>query len=57
MTARRLPDGRLEVPARAETEDGLIGDGMQTISPDHPDYAAWDHWLTSQESPSPDPEV
>jgi hypothetical protein len=29
------------VPARAESEDGVIGDGMLRVSPGDPDYEAW----------------
>ncbi len=45
MDATRNPDGTLTVPTRAEGPGGLIGDGMTTIGPNHPDYAAWDAWL------------
>lgn len=41
MNARRLANGRLLIPVRAESSDGTLGDGMVEIGPDHPDYAAW----------------
>lgn len=44
MKAVRLPDGRIRVPARAESP-GALGDGVETIGPGHPDFAAWDRWL------------
>ena len=50
MNATRNPDGTITIPRRAEGEDGLIGDGMATIGPDDPEYAAWDEWLKTQES-------
>jgi hypothetical protein len=37
----RLPDGDLMVPARAESDDGVIGDGMVRVSPGDPLYEAW----------------
>ena len=40
MRAERLPSGNLLVPARAET-DGVIGDAMGVIGPDHPEYEMW----------------
>lgn len=40
--AKRLPNGNLLVPARAETEDGnKIGDGVKEVSPGTPEYEAW----------------
>ena len=49
MEAKRNDDGTLTVPGRAEGPDGMIGDGMITIGPDHPDYQAWDEWLQLQD--------
>lgn len=48
MKATRNSDGTLTVPMRAET-NGVIGDALVTIGPDHPDYEAWDSWLRRQE--------
>lgn len=48
MKVTRNPDGTLTVPMRAEA-DGVIGDGLVTIGPDHPDYQAWDEWLRDVE--------
>ena len=39
--AYKLPDGDLMVPARAESDDGVIGDGMVRVSPGEPLYEAW----------------
>ncbi len=44
MTVYELPDGRLVVPMRAESE-GVIGDGMVPIDESHPDYQKWRDWL------------
>ena len=41
MNAQRLANGRLLIPMRAESSDGMLGDGMVEIGPDHPDYAEW----------------
>jgi hypothetical protein len=41
MYARKLPNGDLLVPVRAESEDGTLGDALAAIGPSHPDYAAW----------------
>lgn len=41
MTAIQLPNGNLLVPVRAEDEDGIIGDGMEEIGPDNPEYKEW----------------
>ena len=49
MRATRNADGTLTVPMRAET-DGITGDALVTIGPDHPDYAAWDSWLRDHEA-------
>lgn len=38
---QRLANGRLLIPARAESSDGTLGDGMVEIGPDHPEYAKW----------------
>jgi hypothetical protein len=37
----RRPNGDLTVPRRAEGDNGVIGDGVERIDPDHPDYADW----------------
>ncbi len=41
MKAKRLANGRLLIPMRAESSDGTLGDGMVEIGPAHPDYAEW----------------
>jgi hypothetical protein len=46
----RLPDGRLRIPLRAESEDGmLVGDGVVTLDQTHPDYAKWDAVIRERE--------
>lgn len=47
---RRLPDGRIEIPARAESEDGIIGDGILAIGPDDERYGVWDDYLRRADS-------
>lgn len=49
MNARRLPNGNLLVPMRAETE-GAIGDCMIEIGPDHPDFKEWEADLRRSET-------
>jgi hypothetical protein len=39
-----LPNGNLLVPMRAES-DGVIGDGLVEITPEHPDYQHWLEYL------------
>ena len=46
---RRLPDGRIEAPARAETDDGLIGDGVVVLGPSDPMFDEWSAWLDRHE--------
>lgn len=48
VTGRRLPDGRIEAPIRAEA-DGVIGDGVTVLSPGDAGYDRWDRYLTSIE--------
>jgi hypothetical protein len=45
MNVKRLPNGNLLVPMRAEGPNGIIGDGAVEIGPDHPSYASWEAWL------------
>jgi hypothetical protein len=37
------------IPARAESEDGTIGDGVIEIMPGHPDYDEWLAFLEGKE--------
>ena len=46
------PDGALLAPARAEAEDGTLGDGMVELRPGDPDYDAWLREL--RDDPQPD---
>lgn len=54
MNPTRLPNGNLQVPARAEGPGGIIGDGLIEIGPTHPDYATWDEYLSRIEASSPE---
>jgi hypothetical protein len=40
MFAKKLPNGNLLVPFRAET-GGVIGDGMKEVAPGTPEYDEW----------------
>lgn len=62
MIVKRLDNGNLLVPVRAESEDGTIGDGVREIGPDHPDYSGWVRWIEAhpdqaQEHPEGDDEA
>ena len=46
---RRLPDGRLVVPARAEGPNGEIGDGIAVVGPGDELYDLWDPWMVRRE--------
>lgn len=46
---QRLPSGHLLVQMRAEGE-GIIGDALIEIGPEHPDYAKWDAWLRERDA-------
>ncbi len=37
-------DGVLYVPTRAEGPDGIVGDALLPLTPDHPLYAEWREW-------------
>jgi hypothetical protein len=45
MNAYELSDGNYLVPTRAESLDGVIGDGMNVITPEHQDYKAWSKFV------------
>lgn len=42
---KKLPNGKLLVPRRAEGPGGMIGDGLVEIGPDDPEYADWLAWI------------
>ena len=44
MLIRKLENGNLLVPKRAES-DGIIGDGVEEIRPDQPEYQQWLTWM------------
>jgi len=41
MRARRLRNGNLLIPMRAEWPEGVVGDGVVEIAPGHPDFETW----------------
>lgn len=48
MKIEKLENGNLLIPKRAEADDdgdGVIGDGVEEITPDHPEYQKWQKWL------------
>ena len=49
MMAKRLKNGNLLIPIRAESSDDkgnrVYGDGMVEIRPDDPDYKHWDEYI------------
>ena len=42
---RRLSNGHLLVPVRAEGDDGIIGDGLMEIGEDDPSFQNWADWI------------
>jgi hypothetical protein len=46
---RRLPDGRLVVPARAEGPNGMVGDGIVVVGPGDELYDMWEPWFARRE--------
>jgi hypothetical protein len=46
---RRLPDGRLVVPARAEGPNGEIGDGVVVVGPGDELFDIWEPWMARRE--------
>ncbi len=54
MTVKKLDNGNLLVPRRAEGEDGMLGDSMVEIGPDDSEYAAWITWITANPESKPD---
>lgn len=49
----RNEDGTLTVPARAEGTRGVHGDGVRTLAPGDPDFAAWDRWMRARDGEGP----
>ena len=47
MNAKRLPNGHILAPRRADGPRGEIGEGLYEYKPGDPGYAVWDRWLTS----------
>ena len=39
--AKKLENGNLLVPMRAEGKSGIIGDALVEIDPNHAQYGAW----------------
>lgn len=49
MRAILLPNGRIRIPRRAESEDGrTLGDGVVDIGPGDESYTEWLAWLQSK---------
>ena len=48
MNVIKNPDGTLTIPVRVEADDGTIGDAVEVISKDHPQYAEWLPWAKEQ---------
>jgi hypothetical protein len=55
VEARRLPNGNILAPRRAEGPHGEIGDGLYEYRPGEAGYAVWDKWL--RRTPGIDPDV
>ncbi len=53
MNALKLQNGNILIPKRAEGDNGLIGDGMVELPPDHPEALEWINWYkqNNQEMP------
>lgn len=50
MRAKRLPDGKLLVPFRVESEDrSLVGHGYMEIDSSHPEYEMWERSIRRRE--------
>jgi hypothetical protein len=49
MEPKRLKNGNLLVPMRAESSDGTIGDAMIEIKPEDPSYDKWAKYMRSQQ--------
>ncbi len=52
MRAQRAGDGLIEIPTTDETEGGGLVHSTEVIDQDDPRYAAYDRWLTQQETES-----
>jgi hypothetical protein len=50
IEARRLANGNLLVPKRAEGPDGLIGDGAEEVAPGTEEYRRWLPWIKPGEA-------
>jgi hypothetical protein len=46
----REPDGSILAPRRVTGENGVIGDTMERLTPDHPDYDQWDRYLRDKQT-------
>jgi hypothetical protein len=51
VNIRKLANGNLLVPSRAEG-DGIVGDGVVEIGPDHPDSEGWWTYVSLQKAMS-----
>lgn len=50
---RWLPDGTLMIPLRAESDDGMVGDGWDVIGPWSEEWATWLAYMESIGEPQP----
>jgi hypothetical protein len=49
---KRMANGKIRIPRRAEGTGGMVGDAVTEIGPDDPEYAKWDDALREQEQRS-----
>lgn len=42
----RLHSESLRVPFVPKATEGVLGDGVHDIDPEHPEFAAWNKWMT-----------
>lgn len=52
MKARRLPNGNLEVPVRAASDRGHLGDATREVAPGTAAYEAWLPYVDPPEPPT-----
>ena len=53
MIAVRHSNGEISIPVRVEGPNGLVGDAVERIGPDHPDFEKW----AAEAEPEPDYEA
>lgn len=50
MQAKRLSNGHILAPRRAEGPGGIIGDGLYDYAPGEPGFKTWDDYLKAWEA-------